>query len=323
MTVALKMPIEYWNRWASLLLAGALAVLALVLVPGVADRINGARRWIDLGPVSFQASELARLLLLIYLASYTVRHYQGLSTSLAGFARPMLIVLAASLLMLMEPDFGTTVLLLATSLGVLFLGGARLRDLGITSAIAGGGCVALIFSEPYRVDRVLNSWLNPFADQYDTGYQLVQSFIAIGSGTWFGAGLGEGVQKLHYLPEAHTDFIFAVLAEELGLVGATVVIALFALLVYRAFDLGRRAMANDMRFHGLLAMGIGLMIGMQAAISIGVNNGTLPTKGLTLPLISYGRTSLVVTMFALGILFRLWTEVAEQSAPERSARRAA
>jgi cell division protein FtsW len=319
LVVALKTPIEWWNRGATLLLAGALFVLVLVLLPGAAERINGAKRWVDVGPVSFQASELARVMLLIYLVSYAVRQHAALSSSLAGFARPMMLIVLASVLLLLEPDFGATVLLTATSLGVLFLAGARLRDLVVSGIIAGGAFAALIFTQPYRVDRLLSSWLKPWEDAFDGGYQLVNSFIAIGSGTLFGAGLGEGVQKLNYLPEAHTDFIFAVLAEELGLVGATLVIVLFAVIVYRAFEIGRRAVDRELPFHGLLAMGIGLMLGMQAAVSIGVNTGLLPTKGLTLPLLSYGRTSAVTTLFVLGLLFRLASEVdaAERAKPAR------
>jgi len=317
--LAVRIPIEWWNRLASLLLVGALALLAAVLVPGIGDSSNGARRWIDIGPIGLQASELARLFLLVYVASYAVRRRDALGTSFAGFARPMLVIALASLLLVREPDYGATVMLIATSLGVLFLAGARLRDLGLVGTVTAGVMAGLVWLEAYRLER-LESWLDPWSRQLDSGYQLVNSYIAIGSGTWFGAGLGTGVQKLHYLPEAHTDFVFAVLAEELGLPGATLVIALFALLVWRAFDLGRRAERSGMPFHGLLAMGIGFTLGLQAAISIGVNTGLLPTKGLTLPLISFGRTSVVVTLLSLGLLFRIARELAERELPARARR---
>ena len=320
--VALQVPIDWWSRLASLVLFGAFALLVLVLLPGVSDPANGARRWIDLGPLNLQASELARLLLLIYIASYCVRRHDALCSGFGGFARPLLVIALASALLLLEPDFGATVVLTATSLGILFVAGARLRDVVLTGSAAVGVFALLIFFSPYRFNRVLYSFLDPWEHRFDTGYQLVNSFIAIGSGTWFGAGLGEGVQKLHYLPEPHTDFIFAVLAEELGFIGASGVVLLFALLVWRAFALGQRAIVRQMPFHGLLAMGIGLMLGLQAAISIGVNTGLLPTKGLALPLISYGRTSAVVTLLAIGLLLRVAHELNQMPATvaERRAR---
>lgn len=314
--IAIKTPVEWWNRLGSLMLGGAFALLILVLMPGLGDTANGARRWLDIGPIGFQASELARFMLLIYLASYCMRQREALCSGFAGFLRPMVLIGAASLLLLLEPDFGATAVLLATSLGVLFVAGARLRDLCVAALAAGAALGALIWSSPYRLDRLL-SWLNPWEDALDSGYQLVNSVIAIGRGTWFGVGLGEGVQKMHYLPEPHTDFVFAVLAEEVGLVGATIVVILFSILVYRAFDLSRRAIATGQAFHGLVAIGIGLSLGLQAAISIGVNTGLLPTKGLTLPLISYGRTSVVVTLFSLGLLLRIAAELDNPPLPRR------
>jgi cell division protein FtsW len=249
-----------------------------------------------------------------------VRQHAALSSSFSGFSRPLLVTGLASLLLLAEPDYGATVVLTATSLGILFLAGARLRDVATTGLAAALALGLLARLSPYRWERIL-SFMEPWQDRLGSGYQLVNSFIAIGSGTWFGAGLGEGVQKMNYLPEPHTDFIFAVLAEELGFIGATLVVVLFALLVYRAFSLGSRALNAGLPFHGLLAMGIALTLGLQAAISIGVNTGLLPTKGLTLPLISYGRTSVVVTLFALGLLFRISREVTDVALPSQAARR--
>ena len=317
MLLAIKTPIEWWNRLGSFMLFGAFALLILVLVPGIGETVNGARRWLELGPIGFQPSELARLMLLIYVASYCVRQHEALSLGFGGFFKPMLLVGLASVLLLLEPDLGATVMLTATSLGILFLAGARLRDLAFAGFAASGALAALIWYSPYRLDRLL-TWLNPWEDALDGGYQLVNSFIAIGSGTWFGVGLGQGVQKMHFLPEPHTDFVFAVLAEEAGLIGATLVMVLFGVLVYRAFDLGRLAFRDGLPFHGLLCTGIGLSLGLQAAISIGVNTGLLPTKGLTLPLISYGRTSVVVTLFAIGLLFRVARELDEVDLPLRA-----
>jgi cell division protein FtsW len=233
----------------------------------------------------------------------------------------MLLIGLCGILLLLEPDFGATVVLTATALGLLFIAGARLRDVALASIVAGLAFALLIWLEPYRLERLVNSFLDPWQDELGSGYQLVNSFIAIGSGTWFGVGLGEGVQKLHYLPEPHTDFIFAVLAEEFGFVGATCVIVLFALLVWRAIEIGQRALGRGLQFHGLLAIGIGLSLGLQAAISIGVNTGLLPTKGLALPLISFGRTSAVVTLFALGLLLRVAHELAQK--PETASERRA
>jgi cell division protein FtsW len=318
--VALRMPIEWWNRLSSVLLFAAVALLIIVLLPGIGDRINGARRWIDLGPLRLQASELARLFLLIYLASYCVRQGDALRSDLSGFARPMVLIGLCGILLLLEPDFGATVVLTSTALGLLFIAGARMRDVALASAVAAVAFGFLIWLEPYRWNRLVYSFLDPWRDAGDSGYQLVNSLIAIGSGNWFGVGLGEGVQKLHYLPEPHTDFIFAVLAEEFGFVGATAVVALFALLVWRAISIGQRALERGLPFHGLLAIGIGMTLGLQAAISIGVNTGLLPTKGLALPLISYGRTSAVVTLFALGLLLRISHELSQAPVTESERR---
>ncbi len=305
---AAAIPLRFWHRANWLVLFVALALLVAVLLPGLGREVNGSVRWIEFGAVSLQASEPARLLLIMYLASYAVRHNIALTSSLTGFLKPMAIIGIAAVLLLLEPDYGAVVVLTATSLGVLFAAGARLRDLGVVAfaAVVLLGFVALM--ESYRVARIM-SFRAPFDDPYNDGFQLVQSLIAIGSGDLFGVGIGESVQKLFYLPEAHTDFIFAVLAEELGLVGSTAVIVLFGLLVWRALLIGRRALDNGMPFHGLLCTGIGITLALQAGINIGVNTGLLPTKGLTLPLISYGRTSTVVTLAAIGLLLRAGLEL--------------
>jgi cell division protein FtsW len=275
-------PVETWYRTSGLCVLGGLALLVLPLLPTIGHTVNGASRWIAIGPVTLQPSEPARLALLIYVASYCVRHYRELTSGFVAFAKPLVVIGIAAALLLQEPDFGAVVVLTGTALGVLL--------------------------SPYRVERLM-SFRRPFEDAWDTGFQLTQSLIAIGRGDWFGVGLGESVQKLFYLPEAHTDFVFAVLAEELGLVGSTLVIALFAVLVYRAISIGQRSIAANLPFHGLVAIGIGLTFGVQAFINIGVNTGLLPTKGLTLPLLSYGRSSTVVTLAALGLLFRIHHEL--------------
>lgn len=318
--LAMAIPTDVWHRASALLLLLGIVLLALVLLPQFGDTVNGSRRWLDLGPLRVQASEPARLCVLVYLASYAVRHHADLTTSLKGFLRPMVIVAAACLLLLAEPDFGAAVVVVATSLGVLFVAGARLRHFGLTAAVAGGALGALALSSAYRVER-LTAFLDPWGDPYASGFQLTNSLIAIGRGDWLGVGLGASVQKLFYLPEAHTDFVFAVVAEELGFAGSTVVIALFAVLVYRALVLGQRALDAGRQFQGLLCFGIGLMLGLEAFINIGVNTGLLPTKGLTLPLISYGRSSAVVTLAALGLLLRVaWELGAEQQRPKRGGR---
>ena len=320
LVLAMAIPTDVWHRASALLLLLGIVLLALVLLPQFGDTVNGSRRWLDLGPLRVQASEPARLCVLVYLASYAVRHHADLTTSLKGFLRPMVIVAAACLLLLAEPDFGAAVVVVATSLGVLFVAGARLRHFGLTAAVAGGALGALALSSAYRVER-LTAFLDPWGDPYASGFQLTNSLIAIGRGDWLGVGLGASVQKLFYLPEAHTDFVFAVVAEELGFAGSTVVIALFAVLVYRALVLGQRALDAGRQFQGLLCFGIGLMLGLEAFINIGVNTGLLPTKGLTLPLISYGRSSAVVTLAALGLLLRVaWELGAEQQRPKRGGR---
>jgi cell division protein FtsW len=237
-----------------------------------------------------------------------VRHNGDLATSFIGLLKPMLIVAVVCGLLLAEPDYGAAVVVTATSLGVLFIAGARLRDFLISLVVACGVLGALALSSAYRVER-LTGFLNPWDDPYASGFQLTQSLIAIGRGDWFGVGLGESVQKLFYLPEAHTDFVFAVLAEELGFAGSTLVILLFGFIVFRAISMGQQALREGLPFQGLLSIGIGLMLGIEAFINIGVNTGLLPTKGLTLPLVSYGRSSTVVTLVALGLLMRVHYEL--------------
>jgi cell division protein FtsW len=300
----MALPTDVWFRMNGLLLLAGLALLALVFVPGLGQEFNGAKRWLQIGPLGFQASEPARLALVMYLASYAVRHNEQLASTFTSFLKPLLLVGVAGLLLLEEPDYGATVVVTATSLGILFVGGSRLRDFLLAVLAAAGILGVLAVTSEYRLQRLM-TFLDPWSDPFDNGFQLTNSLIAIGRGDWFGAGLGESVQKLFYLPEAHTDFVFAVLAEELGLVGSTLVVVLFAILVWRILATGQRAIDSGRPFQGLVCVGIGLMLGLEAFINIGVNTGLLPTKGLTLPLLSYGRSSVVTTLLALGLVMRV------------------
>jgi cell division protein FtsW len=312
--VCLFIPMQVWRNLGPLMLLLGLALLIVVLVPGIGYEVNGARRWVRVGIMNLQVSEPARLCFLIYLAGYLVRRSKNLREEFVGFLRPMLVLTLACILLLKEPDFGAAIVLLATALVMLFVAGARIRDFVVFFSAAVAAMIALAITSPYRMKR-LTGFLDPWSDPYDSGFQLTQSLIAIGRGEWFGVGLGDSVQKLFYLPEAHTDFVFAVFAEEFGLFGSLVLIALFMALLWRVFRLGVRAHGAERFFEAYLAIGIGTWLGLQAFINIGVNMGMLPTKGLTLPLISYGRSSLIVTMACIGLLLRIHHELAVDAKP--------
>jgi cell division protein FtsW len=302
-----SVPTDMLERASLPLLALAIALLLIVLVPGLGHSVNGSRRWLRLAGANFQVSELARVLVLIYIASYAVRREAQLRASLAGLVKPLGLLFCVSALLLIEPDFGAATVLFATGFALLFLAGARLRYVIAMTALATAGFGVLAVSSSYRMRR-LTAFLDPWADPFNSGFQLTQSLIAIGRGQWFGVGLGDSVQKLFYLPEAHTDFLFAVLAEELGLVGVVLTLALFLGLVWRSFYIARLAADAGLKFPAYLASGFGLWVGIQAFINIGVNMGVLPTKGLTLPLMSYGRSSLIVSLVWLGLLLRVYHE---------------
>ena len=302
-----SVPTALLERAGVALLALAIGLLALVLIPGLGHAVNGSRRWLHLAGVNFQVSELARVLVLVYLASYAVRRETQLRESLAGVLKPLGLLCGVSALLLLEPDFGAATVLFATGFALLFLAGARLRYVIATTAIAAGGFAVLAVSASYRLRR-LTAFLDPWADPFNSGFQLTQSLIAIGRGQWLGVGLGDSVQKLFYLPEAHTDFLFAVLAEELGLLGVTLTLSLFLALIWRSFYIARLASQAGLKFPSLLAAGFGLWVGIQAFINVGVNMGVLPTKGLTLPLMSYGRSSLVVGLAWVGLVLRVYHE---------------
>lgn len=302
--VMMLVPMHVWRRLSTLSLFGAFALLTLVLVPGFGHEVNGSVRWLTIGSVRLiQASEPARLLVIMFIADYLARREYEVRSSFAGFAKPVALTAIAIGLLMAEPDFGAAAVLLATVLGMLFVAGARLRDFVLLMTGAVLAMSALALSSPYRVQR-LTGFLDPWADPFDSGFQLTQSLIAIGRGEWFGVGLGAGVQKLFYLPEAHTDFVFAVIAEEMGLFGVLFVIALFSIVFLRCFRIGRGALRVADPHAAYIAFGIGIWIGIQSLINLGVNMGVLPTKGLTLPLISSGGSSLLVTCAALGLVLR-------------------
>lgn len=300
-----RIPTRIWQGLGSWLAGIALALLVLVLIPGFGNTVNGSTRWLSIAGINLlQVSEPARLMLLIYVADYAVRRNEELRSGLMGFAKPMLIVGAAGGLQLLQPDFGSAVLLLAISFAILFIAGARVRDVLVVVVPVILVFVALAKFSPYRLRRLMGFW-NPWADPYGDGFQLTQSLIAIGTGEWTGLGLGGSVQKLFYLPEAHTDFIFAVIAEEFGLLGSLVMIGLYGVLIWRALAIARAAAAREAAFQAYVAFGLGTWLAIQALINLGVNMGVLPTKGLTLPLVSFGRSSLIVTLAALGLLLRI------------------
>ncbi len=315
--IIVQIPLARWQQLALPLALAALALLALVLVPGFGRTVNGSTRWLELGVIGFQVSEAAKLAVLLYLADYAVRRRDQLTATWGGFLRPLLPVGLGAALLLMEPDFGAAVVLVVSAMTVLFLGGVPWSRFILLALAAAGGVIALALSSPYRMERI-TAFLDPWADPFDSGFQLTQSLIAVGSGGWAGVGLGGSVQKLFYLPEGHTDFLFAIFAEEAGLIGVLAVIVLYVVLVGRAFGVAGRADRAGLGFGALLAAGIGGWIALQAFINAGVNMGLLPTKGLTLPLMSYGGSSTLVMCGAIGLLLRVECETAKAT---RQARR--
>ncbi len=302
--IILQVPTDLWEQVAPLLLVFAILLLIAVFIPGVGREVNGSTRWLSIAGINLQVSEPARLLVLMYISGYAVRHRDDLGAGILEFGRPMVVVLFVCGLLLAEPDFGATVVMLFISMAVLFVAGAPLRYFLLLCGLVVSFLLMLAISAPYRLAR-LTGFTDPWSDPFDTGFQLTQSLIAIGSGEWFGVGLGNSVQKLFYLPEAHTDFVFAVIAEEFGVAGTVVLIGLFAMLVWRALCISMDAAERDRYFQAYLAFGIAIWQGTQVIINLGVNMGILPTKGLTLPLISYGRSSLIITLMALALLLRI------------------
>lgn len=298
----MRVSMAVWEKYSFVILMVALLMLAVVLVAG--SSVNGASRWIDVGIVKIQPAEISKFALFCYVSSYLVRKSEEVRTRFLGFVKPMCILIGMSLLLLLQPDLGTVIVLVVTTLGLLFLAGARLAPFIIGIAACVVGVLALIWFEPYRLRRV-TSFLNPWEDPFGSGYQLTQSLMAFGRGELVGQGLGNSVQKLEYLPEAHTDFIFSVLAEELGYIGVVLVLLMVFMLAFRAMMIGRRALLAKQLFAGYLACSIGIWFTFQALVNVGAAAGMLPTKGLTLPLISYGGSSLLVMSVAIAVLLRI------------------
>jgi cell division protein FtsW len=297
-------PVRFWQLAAPWLFAGCVALLVLVLIPGIGREVNGARRWLDIPLASVQPSEAMKLAAVLYAADYTVRKHAVMKSFRKGLLPMLGVMLLVSWLLLREPDFGAFVVIAVTGFGILFLGGMNGRHFAALLGMLAAGFALLVLSSPYRMQRIFG-FMDPWADAFGRGYQLSHSLIAFGRGEWLGVGLGASVEKLFYLPEAHTDFLLAVIAEELGFAGVAVVVGCFVWIVARAFAIGRQATQHERHFAALAAQGIGIWLGFQALINMGVNMGLLPTKGLTLPLMSYGGSGLVVNFVALAILLRI------------------
>lgn len=299
--MVLRTRVRWWEAAGPILLLVGIALLVLVLIPGVGRHINGSSRWLNVGLVTVQPSEFMKLFMVVYVAGYLVRKQEELRRFTQGILTIGIVVAIVGVLLLREPDLGSVVVICLTVLAMLFLGGIRFWHFLFVVGAGAGGMVALTLIAPYRMNRV-TSFLDPWADPFNTGFQLVQALIAFGRGEWFGAGLGASVQKLSYLPAAHTDFLIAVIAEELGLVGVLAVLALYAIVAWRAFVIARQAETVGQLYGARLAQGLGLLLVLQAMINLGVNMGMLPTKGLTLPLMSYGGSSIIVSAAAIGLL---------------------
>jgi cell division protein FtsW len=307
----LAVPKEFWSKNSLVILAIGIFLLLAVLVPGIGRVVNGSRRWLNFGFIGFQVSEIIKLCAFVYLASYISRFQEQIADSLQGFMKPMLLLGVIAVLLLLEPDFGSVVVITAVFLTVLFLAGARIWPFLVLIAVVVGLLALLAVVSPYRMAR-LTTFLNPWQHAYGSGYQLTQSLIAFGRGGWHGVGLGNSVQKMFYLPEAHTDFIFAVISEELGLIGELGLLGLYGVLVWRILYLGRRALAGKDVYSGYFCFAIALWFSFQVIVNVGVCAGLLPTKGLTLPFVSYGGSSILVNCIVIGILLRAVSDTSVQ-----------
>ena len=305
---AMRTELKTIEQYNQVLLLACFGLLMVVFVPGLGSSVNGAKRWINLGVSKFQTVEAVKVLYIVWLSSYLVRFRDEVNATWPAMLKPLGVAIALVGLLLMQPDFGSSTLLLAITAGMLVLGGVNLPRMSMPIVFGLPVFAFIAILEPYRLRRI-TSFLDPWADQLGSGYQLSNALMAVGRGQWTGVGLGASVQKLNYLPEAHTDFIFSVIAEELGFVGVCSVVALYALLVGRAFWLGMRCVEMKRHFSGYIAFGIGLWISLQSFVSVGVNLGILPTKGLTLPLISSGGSSVLMTCVAMGLLLRVSYEM--------------
>ncbi|MFT4173563.1 MAG: putative lipid II flippase FtsW [Rhodocyclaceae bacterium] len=302
--MAFQVPMRIWQQASPYMFVAGVVLLIAVLIPHIGREVNGSRRWIPLGLINLQPSEFMKLLVAMYAADYTVRKLHHMSSFKRAFLPIAAVILFVGFLLLREPDFGAFVVICSIAFGILFLGGLNARIFALLTVVAAVGFVLLVWLSPYRRERLFN-FIDPWNDAYGSGYQLSHALIAFGRGEWLGVGLGASVEKLFYLPEAHTDFLLAVIAEELGFAGVLTVIVLFAIVVQRAFAIGRRALLMDRYYSGLVAQGIGLWLGVQSFINMGVNMGLLPTKGLTLPLMSFGGSGIVANCLAIAILLRI------------------
>jgi len=302
--ILVRVPMRIWQELGPALVIVSLLALLLVFIPGLGKTVNGSTRWIAVGSFNLQVSEFVKLFMVLYLSGYLVRHMDAVRTTAAGFWRPLGLLMVVMVLLLIQPDFGAAAVLISTAVAMMWLGGVRIGQFLILVTTVAVALALLVYTSEYRMQR-LTGFMDPWGDPFNSGFQLTQALIAFGRGEWFGVGLGASVQKLFYLPEAHTDFLFAVLAEELGLFGVITVIGLFTFLVFRILLIGRRAENRERPFAGYVAYGIGIWIGLQAFINIGVNMGVLPTKGLTLPFMSYGGSSIVVMCMAVAMLVRI------------------
>ena len=318
--VFLAVPSRVWYRYGVPLLFLALLLLVAVLIPGIGRKVNGSQRWIPLGPINLQVSELAKFVVILFVAGYLERHQRQLRMQWKGFVKPVAVLALIVFLLLLEPDFGSAVVISGTVLGMLFIAGVRLWQFSALLLLGVSGLAGIALMSPYRVQRLV-TFLDPWADQFDTGYQLIQSLIAFGRGEWFGVGLGNSVQKLFYLPEAHTDFVFAIYAEEFGLVGVAGVIGLYVLLVSRVLHVARRALGRQDWFAAYSCFGIAMLVAGQTFINIGVTSGLLPTKGLTLPFISYGGSSLLICSGMIALVLRISREMDNAPAVAKQVRR--
>lgn len=310
----LQVPMARWQHYNGPMLLLAIVMLVLVLLVG--RSVNGSVRWLPLGPFNLQPAEFGKLALFVYLAGYLVRRQSEVRERFIGFMKPMAVLFVVAILLLAQPDLGSVVVMFVTSLGMLFLAGARLVQFIGLILVGVSAVVTLIIAEPYRMRRV-TSFLDPWADPFGSGYQLTQSLMAFGRGSWFGEGLGNSIQKMEYLPEAHTDFVFAILGEELGYVGVLGALFLIFALAIKALKLGHQALVAERLYEGYLAIGIGIWFSFQTFVNVGAASGMMPTKGLTLPLVSYGGSSLIIMMVAVNMLIRIDFELRQASAQAR------
>ena len=302
--ISFQIPITWWQKMAPYLFLAGLGLLVLVLIPHVGRNVNGSQRWLSLVVINLQPSEFMKLFAAMYVADYAVRKAPQMDSIVKGFLPMVAVMVFVGFLLLREPDFGAFAVIAAISISILWLGGINAKIFAALLALLPVAIFALIKSSPYRMQRVIG-FMDPWADPFGKGYQLSHALIAFGRGEWFGVGLGASVEKLLYLPEAHTDFLLAVIAEELGFVGVVTVLGLFVWIVIRAFGIGKEAVANERYFAALLAQGLGVWMGVQGIINIGVNMGVLPTKGLTLPLLSFGGSGILANCLAMAVLLRI------------------